>query len=47
MAVNENILQKAAGGSGRDQRAILDMRFYLAIAATVVALALIAFSKLH
>jgi hypothetical protein len=49
MAANENIFQRAAGSSvnSREHDAILDMRFYVAIAATVVALALIAFSKLH
>lgn len=46
-AASENIIRKAAGMRSREQDAILDMRFYIAIAATVIALALIAISKFH
>jgi hypothetical protein len=51
MAANESIITQAIGNAigdtVKEREAMLDTRFYLAIVATLVALLLIAVSKLH
>ena len=51
MAANESLITDAAAlgiiGENKDEGRIVDIRFGIAIATTLVALLLIAFSKFH